>query len=335
MARLPGNDANDPPLDPFLVPLVEAADDAERRSAIERIVLSAHPLIEQIVARSRLLLRDDEVDDVVSTINYLLVRRLGDIVNGAAAIQRFHDFVAAVTYRAIYGMMRRRFPQRTRLKNRLRYALTRTPRLALWGTPGEPAGGLREWAGQRCGLAPARLSRNEVPAAALDPRHAPQAVEAIFRTVGHPLLLDDLVDVAAQLWGVTDAASPVADDAVGYEDAGAERLLTSRQDLTLLWEEIRALPADQRAALLLNMREEGGGNGLALLVLTGIATFDAVAESLGVTAEQLAELWSALPLQDLRIASMLGVTRQQVINLRKAARARLTRRVASRERGRR
>jgi hypothetical protein len=40
----------------------------------------------------------------------------------------------------------------------------------------------------------------------------------------------------------------------------------------------------------------------------------------------LSALWDQLPLDDLSIAARLGVTRQQVINLRKAARARLARR---------
>jgi hypothetical protein len=38
-------------------------------------------------------------------------------------------------------------------------------------------------------------------------------------------------------------------------------------------------------------------------------------------------LWKELPLDDLTIAGRLGATRQQVINLRKSARARLVRRL--------
>jgi hypothetical protein len=41
----------------------------------------------------------------------------------------------------------------------------------------------------------------------------------------------------------------------------------------------------------------------------------------------LDELWDELPLDDLKIAARLGMTRQQVINLRKSARARLARRM--------
>jgi hypothetical protein len=42
----------------------------------------------------------------------------------------------------------------------------------------------------------------------------------------------------------------------------------------------------------------------------------------------LAELWNRLPLSDLEIGARLGATQRQVINLRKAARERLARRLS-------
>jgi hypothetical protein len=39
------------------------------------------------------------------------------------------------------------------------------------------------------------------------------------------------------------------------------------------------------------------------------------------------ELWNELPLEDTRIAVILRITRQQVINLRRSARDRLARRL--------
>jgi hypothetical protein len=50
-----------------------------------------------------------------------------------------------------------------------------------------------------------------------------------------------------------------------------------------------------------------------------------------MTDEELTEIWNALPLDDVAIAAHLGVTRQQVINLRKSARERLVRRMKTAE----
>lgn len=41
--------------------------------------------------------------------------------------------------------------------------------------------------------------------------------------------------------------------------------------------------------------------------------------------EELAAMWKLLPLNDTEIAKILGVTRQQVVNLRLTARRRLAR----------
>jgi hypothetical protein len=43
--------------------------------------------------------------------------------------------------------------------------------------------------------------------------------------------------------------------------------------------------------------------------------------------DEFAAMWNRLPLDDLTIAERLGVNRQRVINLRKSARERLTRRM--------
>jgi DNA-directed RNA polymerase specialized sigma24 family protein len=100
-----------------------------------------------------------------------------------------------------------------------------------------------------------------------------------------------------------------------------------RTYLARLWEEIRQLPPRQAAALLLNLRDGQGRNAAVLLPLTGVASLREMAAALELPPERLAELWGRLPLEDAALAGLLGVTRQQVINLRKSARERLARRM--------
>ena len=54
--------------------------------------------------------------------------------------------------------------------------------------------------------------------------------------------------------------------------------------------------------------------------------------ALEIPAPEFEQLWSQLPLDDLRLAAYLGATRQQVINLRKTARGRLLKRMSMLER---
>ncbi len=60
---------------------------------------------------------------------------------------------------------------------------------------------------------------------------------------------------------------------------------------------------------------------------TGIATMRQLAQALEMSAESFAEVWNDLPIEDTRIAELLGLTRQQVINARKSGRERLARRL--------
>jgi DNA-directed RNA polymerase specialized sigma24 family protein len=108
-------------------------------------------------------------------------------------------------------------------------------------------------------------------------------------------------------------------------DAGV--LLVRRAGLRELWYEIRQLPPRQAAALILNLRDADGEGAIALLPLTGTASMREIAQTLEIPAGALAELWNRLPLDDATIARQLGVPRQQVINLRQAARKRLARRL--------
>jgi hypothetical protein len=80
-------------------------------------------------------------------------------------------------------------------------------------------------------------------------------------------------------------------------------------------------------ALLLNLRDDHGADLLSLLTLSGIARLHQIATALEMDARDLARLWKDLPLEDAVLAQRLGLTRQQVINLRKCARERLARRL--------
>ena len=112
------------------------------------------------------------------------------------------------------------------------------------------------------------------------------------------------------------------------ECATGDRSAAEQRDfLARVWREVRALPIRQRVALLLNLRDEGQQDALTLLTTAGVATHDELSACIGLSPLELTALLPDLPQDDLAIASRLGVTRRQVIHLRKCARERLTRRL--------
>jgi DNA-directed RNA polymerase specialized sigma24 family protein len=335
----------------------------ERDESLSEVLLAllvyehAEPVIRNII-RGKLRVSFSATDgsqsnqdalDIGNDVHTLLLTQLRSIKacpNGKS-ISNFSSYVAAVTYNACYRYLREKYPQRTRLKNRVRYLLTHNDAFVVWETR------QREWL---CGFAlwraqemkPAQVGRlqqlRDNPEAiktqgltAVDlPGPAPNAgaLTAIFNWADGPVELDLLVTVISELYGIKD---DIRESQGGEEDDGRLTELTDGSDLSAeveqrhylrkLWAEICQLPPRQRAALLLNLRDFQGRGVVALLPLTGVATMRQIADALGMTAETFAGVWNDLPLEDAIIGEYLSITRQQVVNLRKCARQRLARRM--------
>ena len=318
--------ANDPLLRPFLD---TTGDDARRRAMETLVVERVRPLVARILARYRAVtLTDADVEDLTATIDLKIVGRLQQLSAAPdEAIERLDDYVATLAYNVVYTFLRTRYPERTRLKNRLRYLFTHDAELTLWETDDGSVCGLKSWEG-RAPLTQTAALRN-IP---LDRDSPATAMRALLRLSNAPLLLDDIVRIAAAAWGVFEVR--IVDGAYEREsrDSDPESLMIAREEVELLWNEVLELPPKQRAALLLNLRDAAGRNALEILVFTNIASIDAIANATGITPEKLSEIWNELPLNDKAIASTLGQTRQQIINLRKSARERLARRIEWRRR---
>lgn len=297
---------------------------AARAAEIARVVARVQPVVEAILARARRVnrLSREDVDDVRSAVMLRMVRRLqGDGIDDLEA------YAAALTRNALHDVMRSRHPERARLKNRLRFLLAHDPRFATWIEAGTRVCGLAEWRGRR----PLRAAVS-ADAVSLQRPGERQPGEALLRVLQHldgPVELDELVSLLMDWWHVVESVPVDADPATLLARVPSQlEHFEQRERLEQLWREIAALRPMQRTALLLNLRDHQGGNALLLLLVLEIADFDSLAAALGTTAEELASLWNQLPLDDLTIAARLGVGRQKVINLRKSARERLTRRLS-------
>jgi hypothetical protein len=320
-------------MDPRLESLAAARGEQIDREIEGLILRVAQPLIVSVLSRYKgpgAGLAAQDVDDLTSTIHLRLVAKLRTLTGAAEPIADFEKYVATLTYNAVNDHLRRVFPARTRLKNRLRYTLVHDPRLALWSVDALPIAGLSDWLGARESVSAVMLAEGSDSPEMRRGDRIGDALVAIFGATRSPVVLEALVDFTARLWHITEAESEEAGRRATAPRAvnGASDFET-RDYLRVLWREIQELRPMQRKALLLNLRAQDAGNVASLIVLTGTARFDDVAAALEMPPEALAAIWNELPLDDLRIASMLQVTRQQVINLRKSARQRLERRMST------
>jgi RNA polymerase sigma factor (sigma-70 family) len=345
-------------MDALLLPFVLARDEGASQELLAQLIVDhAEPIIRKIV-RSKLRLpagtssesrSSEDAEDMRSEVMVQLLSRLSELKEnpGEKSINNFQGYVAAITYSAWHEHLRRKHPQRHMLKNKLRYLLAHRASFAVWEADDKQLlCGLADWTNQKTATAGAR----RIKELAAGPEAAERAglsahdiqrwdlaslVAAVFRYVGSCVDVDDMVNLIAQWKGVSDhvpqdAGNDEAEDPFERVADPRELIDTELQRRTYLrrlWAEIRELKPHQRAALLLNLRDADGGDVVSVLPVAGIATISELAAALSMSPDQLAALWNELPLEDLAIAELLGITRQQVINLRKSARERLARRM--------
>jgi RNA polymerase sigma factor (sigma-70 family) len=346
MTKLPAK------IDPVLEPLLQETS-AEQTDQLLQQLISEHaePVIKGVI-RYKLRLSSNpssqrsETEDLYQEVILQLLGQLQQFrkLPEAHPINDLRGMSAIIAHRTCSRWMRRQFPERHALKNRLHYLLTRQRGLALWqDDKGKQIAGFAVWQEQTRSVK--SLQAGELANAGQlqsqirllksgKQQELGEAVATILNYAGGPIEFDELVSTLATLLGVRD--QPLESLAQG-EDAAERQPAASARDpawqiekrmfLQRLWEELQQLPVNQRVALLLNLKDPSGSGCITLFPATGIATLQQLATTLEIELNSFAALWNELPLEDSRIAELLGLTRQQVINARKSGRERLARRL--------
>lgn len=344
----PSASPSDTPGDPRLGPFLHADTEQAAQAALADLLGELEALVTDVVGRA---LRGSRagathVDDVAADVRLRLVRRLWALRDDHPAgepIANLAGYVTTVAQNTCDAFFRHAFPNRTRFRNRARYALAHHPQTLVE----DDAQGRRMCATRRAVRAAA--APGAADAFLADPgewlaargiavtQPLPALLDALLAALDRPIEFDRLVGALAGPLGIEDTEPAAFGDESRPRGGAAEPrdpspdagdVMLQREALARAWREIVALPPRQRAALLLNLRDAGGSAVIHLLPGTLVASLDEIAAALDMTQQNLDDLWALLPLDDLAVAARMGVTRQQVINLRKAARARLARRLA-------
>jgi hypothetical protein len=346
-------------LDPLLHPFALSAGGRDTEDQLLTLISEhAEPILSRIIRRKlHVSLRvsggheaNQEALELAGDLRAAIISELQEIrANpGENKIVDFRHYVAMKAYLACADYFRARHPNRWRLKAMLRHHLKKSEQFAIWeGEDRRWLCGLSSWRNEITQACPLERLRLAVEAGGAVPevlvhsgdfaRHSPAGLLAfVFERSAGPVELDHLVTVVAQIWDVRDLPVESYDDGHLEETLEAptppvDVLIDERRCLERLWKEVCGLPALQRSALLLSLRDAEGGSVIAFIPHLAIASQQEIAELAGIAYSEFAALWNELPLDDARIASRLGVTRQQVINLRKTARERLARRMAALE----
>jgi hypothetical protein len=297
------------------------------------VVTYAQPVARRVIARRLHGAPPDQLEDVCNDALASLIARLRAVRRepaDAPAITDFAAYAAGVTANAVNQHLASRYPERNRLRRRLRMVCVSDARLHMWesASGGWLCGRKGQSGEERTRGADLEACRSEMARVRL-PRDLADLVLLVLEQTKQPVELNELTQLCANLTGSLDQPQDV--DRLEDTLPDTASLASYRTEMggwvRQLWAEVGALPDRQRTALLLNLRS-AQGTAIELIEDLGIATFQELADVLGMTKEALADIWNRLPLDDREIAERLGVERQQVINLRSAARQRLQRRMS-------
>ncbi len=343
-------------IDNRLRPLLTA--DGEQYDVLLQEVIEKHadPLIRKIIGAKLHVSSNDQHDpydsDAVADLSQEAIVKLMAYLRMSREnhtdynIKALDEFVATVAFNVYNKYLRRKYPQRHKLKRQLYYLLRSRDTLALWKESYHWIAGLLLWKrvrqAQNHSSALDELSDDEwnfvkskLNGQALARVPLDQVLVGLFEWIDHPLEFDLLVETVSRLLKIKDQPNQnvFGDD----NDAKASKALAVESSdltrvhlqwvLTRLWIEIKDLPLKQRWALLCNLRDEHGGGLINDLPPCGIASPLQIAGALEITLEELGQLWNQFPLRDAEIGKRLGIDSQKVINLRKSARERLARRM--------
>lgn len=338
-------------IDSILLPFVHTGDETEARKHLNDLIARATPDIVKITRASR------APDDAFQETAHRVIRQLRQIRVGNRndAIGNYSHYVRVLASRVVKGQIREKHPRRKSLADSLRHVLNRDPLFASWDSHGHRLCGLRLWrerlmpraaSDRLIRLLDAPLAIQDI--ASLENLSHPELLRILFDWLGHPIRFGELVRIVCglkQIDGMKPRFTVYGDitDPARRPDHYAEW----REFLRTLWGQLERLPRLHRLAYLLNFTAADGR--LELFPVHKVATIAQIGAALQITNEEFARAWEAiplttrcerygekfallwqlLPLPDAVIAHMLRIDRQKVINLRKAAGARLSREIAA------
>src|SRR5689334_25371284 len=197
-------------IDVLLEPLLTEVSDVQADEILSQLItLHAEPVIKGII-RFKLRLNSfretqrEEADDIHQEVVLQLLAQLQRFrkLPVAHPITDVRGMAAIIAHRTCARWMRRQFPERHALKNRLHYLLTRQRGFALWDDDnGKPLAGFAVWQQQKKPTIAARnLSDVEnLPAhlRSIKRDKLADAVAGFFNYVGGPIEFDELVSGVA------------------------------------------------------------------------------------------------------------------------------------------
>jgi hypothetical protein len=325
----------------------DAISGKDSRSGIDDLIASyADPIIKKIILQKMGLYSNSawksiiryESEDLYQTVLMKLVGVLGSkhpsfLDQNPDEIKRY---VATVAYNVCNDFIRERYPERHRLKDKLRDLLKRHPDFSYWYIADRLLCGFSNWIGRtessKVATLICYLDENGIVTELeglnvkdLVGFRFSKLIAELFCWFDGPIEIEHLVYITAKLQGVRDEPIESIDNEdfpvwkiADYTNTCYERVEV-RELLHRFWGGICTLPLTQRKTILITCFDHTGESLLHSLIYEKIVAISQIYQVLAMTREELISIWDKLPMDTSTAALELGTNNRMIAKWRHRA----------------
>jgi RNA polymerase sigma factor (sigma-70 family) len=309
----------------------------------ELIDIYADPIIKKILNRrlnlyfnpQRRDITQPEAEDLYQTIVLKLVTciRNRNIGQGYQNIEEIRNYIAKIAHNVCNDYLRMKYPERNRLKSKLRDLIKRHSSFSCWKADDQLLCGYSSWAGgiesTKAALIMRELEENGTlplvrrsSGKELDKLALSDLLVELFDGCEGPIELERLVHMIASVQGVKDYQKESIDSSAtsthrianapgrDYEE------LETRELLRHLWMEVCDLPRNQRKTFALTSGDHTGESLLHTILREQVVTITQIYNALELNRDELIEIWERLPLDTATAAKQLRTSTHMVAKWR-------------------
>ena len=311
-----------------------AVEKTHQGSIDELIAAYADPIIKRVLLQRLSLhidprrkgLNQPEAEDLYQTVLLKLVSCLGATGNALKTqdIYEVGNYVATITHNVCNDFLRMKYPERNRLKNKLRDLIRRNPDFTCWMMENRTLCGHIKWAGCSESSVAEKLigeideqdhdQSGRLKIADLVKLPLSKLVSELFHRFEGPVEIDNLVQIVAKLQGIKERLNESidGDDLSTLEMTNSlarhDEYLEVKELLLRLWNTCGELPLNQRKAFIFTSHDYTGESILHRVLREQIVPISQIYKSLNLTREELMMIWKRLPMSTADAAMELGTS---------------------------
>lgn len=275
--------------------------------------------------------RQPDAEDLYQTVMLKVAGFLANIeINDRwPSPDEMRGYLARIIHNVCNDFLRQKYPERSRLKDRIRDILKRHRDFDMWNGINGVVCGFKSQRGQAespqvrvllLDLAAYSGAKevDELGIRQLERLKMPELLAELFRRLGGPINIDHLINIISEMQGIKDRPHESIDTIAYSEPIPASRsndgfdLIASQELLHKIWRALCEMKLNQRRAYLYIQTDYEGQSLLHVIIHQQAVALNEILQSLELTREDLILLLQRVPMDTTMAAIELGTSNSMI-----------------------